>query len=133
MQRPYHFRLDGETEVFNVSFVVDRDLIASACSCPACSGEDICWHRNYILAGKNQRLPEGEYDIQDALIAQLSRTKNGRVLLHRATLAFGEKERCRRCEKQEVINLKRGWLGKTIRIFLPKGRRYFCWACRWSW
>jgi len=129
----HHFHLNGEKGIYQVTFSIDDDNIESACDCSYQSDKRLCWHRYYILAGKKYRLPPEEHLQQDAVIQRLSKTPGGRGLISTAKATFGEKETCRRCNKTEVVDLKKSIFGKIISIFLPRGRRYFCWSCRWSW
>ena len=131
--RHYNFHIKGEKGTYQVAFSIDEDNIESSCDCDYNSEKKLCWHRYYILAGKTQRLPKDELRLQTSLISNLSATQGGRELISHSKAVFGEKETCRRCNKNDVVDLKKGLLGKFIKLFLPAGRRYFCWSCRWSW
>jgi hypothetical protein len=131
--KSYHFHINGERGVYEVAFGIDEDNIESACDCNYNADKRMCWHRQYVLAGKTQRLGEGENNKQEELIDLLSKTSGGREQLRQAKATFGEKETCRRCNSREVVDLKNTVSGKFLKIFVPTGRRYFCWSCRWSW
>lgn len=129
----YHFHVDGEKGICEVAISIDQDNFESTCTCHYNSDHRLCWHRYYILAGKTKRLPENELAAQAELIEKLSATSGGRALVSRAQITFGHKETCRRCNKSNILDLKKGTLGRFLKVFLPRGRRYFCWSCRWSW
>jgi hypothetical protein len=129
----YNFHVKGEKGICEVDISIDQDNFESSCTCRYNSGQRLCWHRYYILAGKTKRLPENELSAQAEVIEKLSATTGGRSLISRAEFTFGQKETCRRCNKSNIMDLKKGMLGKLIKVFLPRGRRYFCRSCRWSW
>jgi hypothetical protein len=129
----YQFHINGERGIYEVAFSIDDDDIKSSCTCDYRSDKKLCWHRYYVLAGKTPRLQDGELLLQTELVQKLSKTSGGRELLRHAKSTFGEKETCRRCNKSKVLDLKGSLDGKIISMFVPKGRRYFCWSCRWSW
>ena len=131
--RTYHFHINGERGICEVAFSIDEDNLESSCNCHYNADKKMCWHRHYVLAGKTQRLGEGEDVQQQELIELLSRTSGGRDQIKQAKATFGEKETCRRCNSSEVVDLKNSVSGKFLKIFVPNGRRYFCWSCRWSW
>lgn len=131
--KTYNFHINGERGIYQTAFSIDDDNIESSCTCSYATGNKLCWHRYYVLAAKTYRLKEGEEQLQQELIVRLSKTQGGRELLSHAKGTFGEKELCRRCNSKEVMDLKKSFLGKFLKIFIPKGRRFFCWSCRWSW
>lgn len=131
--RNYNFHVEGAKGICEVAISVDQDNFESSCTCHYNSDQRLCWHRYYILAGKTKRLPENELSAQAELIKKLSATSGGRSLISRAEITFGQKETCRRCNKSNIIDLKKGIFGRFIKVFLPRGRRYFCQSCRWSW
>jgi hypothetical protein len=129
----YTFHVNGEKGIYEVAFSVDDDSIKSACSCDYHSDRKMCWHRYYVLAGKTHRIPEAEFQVQGKMLEKLSKTHGGRDMIRHAKANFGEKELCRRCNSSQILDIKKSFLGRIISIFIPRGRRYFCWACRWSW
>lgn len=129
----YQFWIEGKRDKYQVVFTIQNGKIESSCSCRYNSGTNLCWHRNYILAGRNNRLGIDEHVRQSELVRLLSQTLEGRELLQRARRSHPEKEACRRCSKETVLDLKKSFTGKLIRPFLASGRRFFCWSCRWSW
>lgn len=131
--KTYNFHINAEKGIYQLAFAVDEDNIESACDCNYKSEKKLCWHRQYVLAGKQQRIPTAEYEQQQELLSLLSKTRGGRELMSTARTTFGEKETCRRCNKSKVIELDKSLYGKILRIFLPSGRKYFCRSCRWSW
>lgn len=131
--RTYHFHINGERGIYQVAFSIDDDNIESACDCNYAADKKMCWHRYYILAGKTQRIGKGEEADQEELINLLSKTSGGKDIIRQAKATFGEKETCRRCNSSEVVDMKSSFTGKFLKILVPKGRRYFCWSCRWSW
>ena len=129
----YSFHVNGEKGIYELAFSVDDDNVESSCSCDYESDRKLCCHRYYVMAGKKQRITDGEGEQQQALINELSKSSGGRDLLRHAKATFGEKETCRRCNGSEVVDMRQSFSGKFLKVFVPKGRRYFCWSCRWSW
>jgi hypothetical protein len=129
----YHFHINGERGIYEVAFSIDDDDIQSTCTCHYQSDKKLCWHRLYVLAGKTPRLSEEELQQQSDLITKLARTHGGREMIRNAKATFGEKETCRRCNSSKIVDLKGSVRGKLLSIFAPKGRRYFCKSCHWSW
>jgi hypothetical protein len=128
----YTFHVKTE-KIFEVSFRIEDTYIESSCSCHADTGDKLCWHRHYVLAGRRKKLSPDERSAQQDFLARLSTLHEGRELIREGTDRLGEKEVCRRCNSPKVIDLKKSTTGKFIFIFLPKTRRYFCKACKWSW
>lgn len=130
----YNFHIKGEKGIYEASFKIDDGKLLTSCSCKYKNGEKICWHRYYVLTGRKNRIPDaGEQELQQMLMQQLAGFDEGRYYLDRAKEIFGEKETCRRCNNSNVMVLKNSFWGSVIRLFLPKGRKFFCRSCRWSW
>ncbi len=129
----FHFQIQGKRDSYQVTFTISGSKVDSSCSCKYKSSQKLCWHRNYILAGRNNRISIEEHLKQSELVRVLSQTLEGREMLAYAKSSNTEKEACRRCSKENVVDLKKSAFGKLLRIFTPGGRRYLCLSCRWSW
>jgi len=132
-KKEYRFVITGEQTPAQVTFTVEHQHINTACTCGGNSINRICWHLSYILTGRHNRLKQEEKEVQKELLNCISAMPEGRRMIRKAAVMYGEKETCRRCGSTNVLQLKKGLSGKLVSIFVPGTRRYFCKSCRWSW
>jgi hypothetical protein len=128
----YSFTFRGRKGSYQVSFGLDNGHVTSSCSCKYKSSKKLCWHRYYILSGRHNRISIEAQPLQTELIKVLSGSIEGREMIAQSS-SLKERETCRRCGKDKVMNLKESLWGRFIGIFLPAGRKYYCLSCRWSW
>lgn len=127
----FDFVIGGEKGRYQVSFLINGDVMKTNCTC---KHPPVCWHVEYILAGKTARIIGGDYDRQDDLIKKAENTAEGRYLIRKANKKFEGETHCRRCSSPKIIKLKTSLSARFITIFREtKNHTYYCRDCKWTW
>jgi hypothetical protein len=132
-QRTFNFNIQGGKGDYQIAFRLDDDEMDSTCTCSYQAAKKLCWHRNYILAGKTSKLTDEEIDNQALLISILSKTLGGQEMIKNARHIFGGRETCKRCNSVNVVDTKHSFWGKFMKLFITEDHRYFCKDCKWTW
>ena len=113
-----------------VVFSLNGNNVTTSCTC---NEVQPCDHVLYVAAGRKNKISQNERNSQKELILALSKTGEGKAVLHKAQLHFDHEMTCRACESERVIDTKKSWLGPFYKLFMRRGLRYHCRRCGWNW
>jgi len=127
----YNFVVGGEKGQYDVCFVVDNQHLKSKCTCMRSS---LCWHVEYILAGKTSRIIGGDASLQGELITRADNIPDGRHLIRKAKKKFTGETHCRRCNSEKIVRLKSSLSALVFTLFKETtNHAYYCKGCGWTW
>ena len=89
----FDFVIGGEKGRYQVSFLINGDVMKTNCTC---KHPPVCWHVEYILAGKTSRIIGGDTEQQGVLIQQAEITSEGLHLIRKARKKFAGETHCRK-------------------------------------
>ena len=130
----YQFYFGGENGESCVSFSVIQDHLTCECTCGRSRGTDLCWHGQYVLAGKTARITGGDMNLQKELIKQAEETREGKRMVRQAAKKFEGESHCRRCNSDRIVKIKFSPAARLYTLFREVTHHtYFCKKCRWTW
>ena len=130
----YRFLFGGENGESCVTFSIDNNHLKVECTCGRSRGSELCWHGQYVLAGKTSRITGGDTNLQRELIRQAEDTKEGKKLVRLATKKFEGETHCRRCNSDRIVKIKYSPAARLYTLFREVTHHtYFCKKCKWTW
>lgn len=128
-----HFKLSGEKNTYDVSFLLSNNDVKITCSCGARNIDNNCWHVQYILAGKTSRITGGDTKRHNELLTALAKTKQGKKMMDIASRKFEGDTTCRRCGSNKIVKIKTSLMARIWGLFKENRHTYFCKECKWTW
>ncbi len=105
------FQVEG-TEIYDVDFIREGDVLTAFCSCPAGENGSYCKHRVNLLHGDDDAIVEGEDQLDD--LAEMLKGSNLETALKDFDDAVAAVERAQRAKRSATKRLSRLMFGHDL-------------------